>query len=272
MNRTVVVGSLNVDSVIRVDRHPSTGETVLGRDRRRGWGGKGANQAVAAAAAGAQVTFVGCVGDDPDGRAYVEHLSGLGIDVGHIIVTPDAPTGLATVAVDARGDNMIVVEPGANARFDEGALDVIDTMNAGDVLLAQLEIPLDVVTAALRRARSRGARVVLNLAPYARLPEDVLALADPAVVNEHERLLLAADGPLPRSLLVTRGSRGATWGRLTSLPLSSPKVVDTTGAGDVFCGTLAALLADGASDATALNAAVAAATTSVGALGAQSPG
>jgi ribokinase len=263
----VVLGSLNVDVVARVERHPSPGETVLGDGLARLAGGKGANQAVAAAAAGASVVMVGAVGSDDGGSAYLDRLRSLGVDVSRVDVRPEEPTGTALIAVSGDGENTIVVVPGANATVTWPALE----LGAGDVLLAQLEIPLDTVATAVRATAATGARVVLNVAPYADLPADVLDLADPVVANEHEASQLAA---APRSLLVTRGAEGATWGSLTVPAVSVPadEVVDTTGAGDAFCGALAAALASGSDDESALRAAVEAGAHAVRHDGAQPDG
>ncbi len=269
--RVLVLGSLNVDLVTRVGRHPRPGETVAGEGLRRLAGGKGANQAVAAAAAGAQVAMAGCVGDDTGGRAYVERLAARGIDVSAVRVVPDQPTGHALVAVADDGENTVVVVPGANALLDEREVSAVDRLGEGDVLLLQLEVPLPVVCTAARRAAGRGARVVLNVAPWASLPVDVVALADPVVANEHEMKALAEAGAPPGSLLVTFGANGASWdGAVTPAHVVDPEdVVDTTGAGDAFCGTLAAALAGGSDRDEALAAALAAGAAAVRHEGAQ---
>jgi ribokinase len=264
MGRVVVLGSLNVDLVTRVDRHPAPGETVLGDGLARLAGGKGANQAVAAAHAGAAVSMVGAVGDDEGGSAYRSRLSSLGVDVSRVVVHPQEPTGTALIVVSADGENSIVVVPGANATVTWADL----SLEPGDVLLVQLEIPLDAVAAGVRAAASAGARVVLNTAPYADLPPELLDLADPVVANEHEASQL---GATPRSLLVTKGGDGATWGSVMAPadPVPEDEVVDTTGAGDAFCGVLAAALADGADEEAALRAAVSAGADAVRHDGAQ---
>ena len=271
MGRVLVLGSLNVDLVTQVERHPAPGETVLGTGLARLAGGKGANQAVAAAAAGADVAMIGAVGADDAGRAYVERLRGLGIDTDALAVLPDEPTGTALIVVDATGENTIVVAAGANGRVGEDALALVGTAGPGDVLLAQLEIPLETIADACRLAARRGARVVLNAAPYSVLPADVVALADPVVVNEHEARLLAETSGLPSSLLVTFGSAGTDWDglRLPAIDVPADEVVDTTGAGDAFCGALAAALARGEDREEALRAALAAGADAVRHEGAQ---
>ena len=272
MGRVVVVGSLNVDLVTHVERHPRPGETVLARGRlARFAGGKGGNQAVAAAQAGARVSMVGWVGDDDAGLAYLARLQSRGIDVSGVRLLRGSPTGQAWITVDDEGENAIVVVPGANAEeptVDEG---VLARLGPGDVLLTQLEIPLPVVATVARRAHQRGARVVLNAAPYAALPHDVVALADPLVVNEHEALALADSDLLPSSVLVTFGGEGCSWDgeRFAGTAVPAERVVDTTGAGDAFCGALAAALADGADRTQAVHRALAAGAAAVRRHGAQ---
>jgi ribokinase len=271
MGLVVVVGSLNVDLVTRVERHPKPGETVLGSGLERLAGGKGANQAVAASAAGAQVVMVGCVGSDEAGSAYVTRLSALGIDVSGIRTQPDHVTGHALITVDELGENSIVVVAGANVAVAVDDLAALDLVGPGDVVLLQLEIPLLVVAAAARRASTRGARVVLNLAPYAALPPDIVALADPLVVNEHEALMLADSEAVPASLVVTFGAAGAAWDgdRFTGPVVEESHVLDTTGAGDAFCGALSAALVGGAERLEALQTALAAGAEAVQHVGAQ---
>ncbi len=269
--RVLVLGSLNIDLVTRVERHPRPGETVLGDGLERQAGGKGANQAVAAAAAGGAVAMVGCVGDDAGGTAYRQRLAARGIDVAGVRVCADTPSGHAIVTVADDGENSIVVVPGANDLLDEREVAAVDRLERGDVLLVQLEVPRAVVCAAVRRAATRGARVVLNTAPYAALPADVIALGDPVVANEHEMAALAEAGAEPASLLVTFGANGVAWDGVTepSHPVAADEVVDTTGAGDAFCGALAAALAGGADRAAALEAALAAGAEAVRHPGAQ---
>ena len=271
MGRVLVLGSLNVDLVTHVTRHPQPGETVLGEGLDRLAGGKGANQAVAAAAAGAEVVMLGAVGDDDAGRAYVERLRALGIDTTGVVVLPDEPTGTALIVVDEAGENTIVVAAGANGRVGDEALAVVEAAGPGDVLLAQLEIPVETVSRACAVAARRGVRVVVNAAPYASLPSDVLAVADPVVVNEHEARQLAETAGLPASLLVTFGAEGADWNGLRAPAVQVPPedVIDTTGAGDAFCGALAAGLAQGADNEAALREALAAGAGAVRHAGAQ---
>lgn len=270
MSRVVVVGSLNIDLVTRVERHPQPGETVLGEGLQRFAGGKGGNQAVAASAAGADVVFVGAVGTDEGGQAYLERLAARGIDVARVAVV-DGASGHALIAVADDGENAIIVVPGANAQVGEDALLGLGDIGPGDVLLCQLEVPLATVNAAVRHAHHRGARVVINVAPYAALPADVIALADPLIANEHEAAAVAESGAVPHSLLVTLGAHGANWDGVSYPAQTVPAddVIDTTGAGDAFCGALAAALAGGADRESALTVALAAGAAAVQHEGAQ---
>jgi ribokinase len=271
MGRVMVLGSLNVDLVTRVERHPQPGETLLGEGLQQLAGGKGANQAVAAAAAGAEVLMVGCVGSDAGGTAYVQRLRDRGIDVSGVRVVDGEASGHALIAVDDRGENTIIVVPGANALLDDTEVDAVDVLGPGDVLLLQLEVELPIVCAAARRASHRGARVVVNTAPYAALPQDVVALADPVVANEHEMVALAESGSQPGSLLATFGANGASWDgvNVPAHEVAAHEVLDTTGAGDAFCGALAAALASGADREAALDRALAAGAAAVRHSGAQ---
>ncbi|NUR79708.1 MAG: ribokinase [Dermatophilaceae bacterium] len=257
MGRVVVLGSLNVDIVTRVERHPLPGETLLGEAGGRFAGGKGGNQAAGAARHGADVGMLARVGADDAGSAYRERLRALGVDVATVATSADAPTGTALITVDAAGENTIIVVAGANAEPDRALVAEAGRLEPGDVLLCSLEVDLGVVAEAARAAHAAGARVVVNLAPYAALPPDVIALADPVVVNESEMRELADSDLLPQSLLVTFGAAGARWGAdgVDGIPVGADDVVDTVGAGDAFCGALAAALAAGADNATALEAA-----------------
>lgn len=242
----VVCGSANLDLVVRTARHPSPGETVLGYALAEHPGGKGLNQAVAAARSGARVAFVGAIGDDPAGRRLTDVLDAESIDR-RATRTVSTPTGRAIVVVDDHGENAIVVVPGANADAV-----VPDEVPSGAVMLAQLEIPLDSVAAALRGARTAGARTVLNPAPAADLTDEVLGWCDIVVPNEHEADLLGGAQRLlargPQVVIVTRGAAGAaivTAGTTVHVETLAVEPVDTTGAGDAFCGSLCARLAAG---------------------------
>jgi ribokinase len=182
-----------------------------------------------------------------------------------------AATGQAWITVGADSENAIVVIPGANADLTLEDIEPVADLGPGDVLLVQLEVPMAVVAAAAARANGRGARVVVNAAPYAALPQDVAALADPLVVNEHEALALADSDVVPGSVLVTFGGEGCSWDgeRFDGVAVPLEQVVDTTGAGDAFCGALAAALATGADRAAAIRAAAEAGAAAVQRVGAQ---
>jgi ribokinase len=276
----VVVGSANADLVIHVARHPGPGETVLGDDVRHFPGGKGANQAVAASrAGGARTAFLGAWGDD-DGAALLRaSLETGGVVTDHIEVV-DAPTGLAVITVSPDGDNAITVVPGANSRvtLDTDRLELVGQAKA---VLAQLEIPLDVVQAAAEKTRGV---FLLNAAPSRPLSTALLAHVDVLIVNEHEAADLAGRSGTPEDLantllgtvaavVVTLGSQGSLVAergqaavRVASLPVTP---VDTTGAGDTFCGTLAARLAAGDALVEAARQASAAGALAVTKAGAQ---
>jgi ribokinase len=263
----VIVGSANVDQVFRVRAIPAPGETVLSHGFSIALGGKGQNQAVAAARAGAQTAFIGALGDDAFGSSIRDGLAADGVGA-EGVRTADAPTGTALIAVDDSGENTIIVEAGANALLELRETDAT-AIAAADVLVLQLEIPLAVVTAAARIARAGGTRVLLNAAPIRDLPAELLASVDILVVNEHEGAFLARGGAveaLAPVVIVTLGAAGAVaYENGTEVRVAAPTVsaVDATGAGDTFCGALAALLAEGAPLADALRFAVAAASLSV---------
>lgn len=275
MGRVIVVGSINVDHVAHVDRFPKPGETISALRLDLMVGGKGANQAVAAARAGADVVMVGCVGDDPYGVAYRNRLAHLGIDVSAVRVVGGEPTGTAYVTLDAGRENTIVIVAGANAEVALTDAQAVPGVGPGDVVVLQLEIPHHVVAAVAEWAADRGARVVLNVAPFAVLDPPALAVADPVVANEHEALRLAdADLGTGGSLLVTLGPSGAVWDgeHVPAAAVPGGEVVDTTGAGDAFVGALAAALAAGADRASAMAAAARAGAAAVATPGAQPDG
>jgi len=275
MSRVVVVGSINVDLVVTADRLPRPGETVLGGRFARHFGGKGANQAVAAARAGASVIMVGAVGTDRFGDDSLEALASDGVDVSRV-TRVDQPTGLAIIAVAADGENQIVVAPGANAMVSTG-----DAALAGlphdSVLLTSLEIPMETVLAAVSNAARLGMVSIVNPAPAQQLPAALLGLGPILTPNEVELLAVTGtetvDGALDllaragaASVVVTRGASGALLAdgpRRPEFPAHALRVVDATGAGDTFSGVLAAWLAEGSSLSDATAAATAAAGLSV---------
>ena len=271
MGRVAVLGSLNVDVVTVVERHPVPGETLLGEAGGTFAGGKGGNQAAAAARAGADVAMLARVGDDGPGRAYLEQLAALGVDTSAVSTSTTAPTGTAFITVDRQGENAIIVVAGANGEPDRALVERAGRLGQGDVLLCSLEVPLDSVADSARAAHAAGARVVVNLAPYAALPPDVMGLADPVVVNESEMRDLADSDLVPPSLLVTFGAAGARWGTagVDGIPVPRRDLGDTVGAGDAFCGALAAALAGGADRQAALEVANTAGADAVRWVGAQ---
>ena len=271
----VVVGSANVDVRLPVATIPRPGETVLAGPGSTAVGGKGANQAVAAARYGVATTFVGAVGDD-DGAALVRGaLSGAGVDLTCLRTVP-GPTGVAYVMVGDDGDNAIVVASGANADPDPLTPDARAAIEAAQVLLLQLEVPNERVREAAALARSAGAQVVLNAAPARSLPTEIWSLVDLLVVNEGEAAELggSAEALLERvpAVLVTLGGDGAVYldrtGARVRVPAEKVSVVDTTAAGDTFCGVLGAALAQGAEMADAMRTAGRAAGITVTRVGA----
>src|SRR5262245_15620834 len=287
MNNVIVVGSVNVDVIARVAELPAPGQTLLGTESAIRPGGKGANQAVAAARLGAPTRMIAAVGDDDFGNRMIANLADAGVDVAAVARIGGESTGLALIVVAADGENTVVVAPGANARLDP----VRDlTLSHGDVLLLQLEIPLETGLAAAVEARRCGARVVLNAAPLA--PPDpvfaeLLTHVDVLVLNESEAAALTGAAMTPTDVegwctlaarlpaptcVVTLGSRGAvaadaagTWWQ----PAFPASIVDTTGAGDAFCGALAQSLAAGHDLRDAVRRGCAAGAHAAGRLGAQ---
>ncbi|MGO4418330.1 ribokinase [Streptomyces sp. MCAF7] len=298
----LVVGSANADLVIGVERRPAAGETVLGSDLAVHPGGKGANQAVAAARLGARTALLARVGDDGHGRLLLDSQRDAGVDTAGVLVG-GAPTGVALITVDPSGDNSIVVSPGANARLSpEDVRAAADLLASAGVVSLQLEIPLETVATVVEVVRTGragagtdedgrgvgGPRIVLNPSPPAPLPAEVLAACDPLVVNEHEARFLLGDDPAgreeapeawaaallargPRSVVITLGAAGALVAdrdRTALVPSLPVKAVDTTGAGDAFTGALAWRLGVGDDLETAVRFAVrvgAAAVTRAGA-------
>ena len=241
MARVCVVGSVNMDLSLRVDALPRPGETVLASSLTHAPGGKGGNQAVAAARAGARVQFVGAVGDDPAAEQLRAHLLDNGVGLDATTQTP-GPSGTAIVVVDANAENTIVVAPGANGRLALDATAVRSVIAGCDVLLTQLEIPVSVAIDAAAQARSAGAVVIVNASPAGQDPSSLSVLAtavDVVIANEAE----AREWPWrPTHLVTTLGARGARYAGADgdfAVPAPAVAAVDTTGAGDVFAGVLA---------------------------------
>ena len=283
-----VVGSLNMDLVARTPRIPQPGETIIGGDFHTVPGGKGANQAVAAARLGAQVSMVGRVGRDAFANPLLENLAAAGVDHTFVTQYPGAATGVALIVVDDAGQNSIVVASGANMRLSPADVDAAEAaIAAADALLLQLESPLETVTRAAEVARTHRVTVILNPAPARPLPAALLSLVDVLIPNESETSLLTgmpvgdqaeaetAAAALRESgvgtVILTLGDRGALLareGETERFPAFDVTPVDTTAAGDAFVGGFAVALAEGQSLAEAVrwgNAAGALATTKLGA-------
>jgi ribokinase len=288
MGRVYVAGSINMDVVATADRHPKVGETVAGQQVLYFPGGKGANQAVAAARLGARTTLIGRLGKDSFGTELKAFLGGQGIDLGYLQETAQAHTGTAIITV-AAADNTIVVIPGSNALVSADDVSVVPLVK-GDVAVSQFEIPLPTIAAFFRRARAAEATTLLNPAPAQKFGRELLELVDILVLNETELGFLAGtelsdsdeavriidvarqlQARADQTICVTLGKRGvlALAGQEEfPVPGRVVKAVDTTGAGDCFVGALAAQLADEVPLRTALAFANAAASISVQRMGA----
>jgi ribokinase len=289
MNSVIVVGSINEDVVLQIGQSIQPGETVTAERVERHPGGKGANQAVAAAVAGARVAMVGAVGDDPAGGRMVQDLRGRGVSTELVRAVPGVSTGTAYITVTPDGENTIVLDPGANAQVDSAAVEQAwPHLPAAGVLLSLLEIPVSAVTTAVRLAARSGLRPVVTLAPAQPVPAELLGGLDPLLVNEHEAAFQLHTDALgsdpadaarellrlgPKSAVITLGPAGAAVADgsgvrlLPAVPVA--KVVDTTGAGDAFAGALAAALAGGADLHAAVGAGLRAGAAAVGRNGAR---
>jgi ribokinase len=285
--RILVAGSINTDLVVRVKRAPEAGETVTGSAFAMFGGGKGANQAIAAARSGALVMMLGAVGDDDFGRQRLRDLTVEGIDVGGVVTTSAAASGVALIIVDASGQNRIAYVPGATGTISSTQASSALRRADARVLLTTLELPGAALIDLYREARAAGAVIVNNATPEPSLGRDIAAIADVIVVNETEALellgredrrpdwrVIAAElrhlGP--RIAVITLGAAGAVVdvdGEFHQLPAPTVQVVDSTGAGDAFCGAFAARLASGAGIVEAARAGVAAGSIAVTRAGAQ---
>ena len=286
--KIVVIGSSNNDMVVKTDHIPAPGETVLGGEFVMVAGGKGANQAVAAARLGADVTFVARVGDDPFGRSALQNFEREGIDTSFIVTDPEAASGVALIFVDKNGENSIAVAPGANSRLAPD--DVIKARRAiekADVVVLQFEMPMETVAAGALLAKECGAMLLINPAPAATATSEILHIADVLIPNRIEAAALLgasdkenpstlADGLLQKgvgSVIITLGSEGAlvAYGD-KKIPIPAIKVdaTDTTAAGDAFTGAMAVALGEGKDLESASIFAAHAAAISVTRMGAQS--
>ena len=261
MGGVFVVGSINQDFVLRLEHRPEPGETVTDAELALHPGGKGANGAVAAARLGAEVAMLGRVGEDAFDRELVENLRKNGVSTEHVETVSGTPTGSAFITVTPDGENAIVVSPGANRRFGPEEIEAA----AGDlrearVVVVQLEVSVEAVESAAGIAAEAGGRFLLNLAPPRELPDGLLHLCDPLVVNEHEAAFLLGEETAPEgcarrllslgppSVILTLGAVGAvlaTGEIMKTYPAPEVEAVDSTGAGDAFVGALGAKLAEG---------------------------
>ena len=289
--KVCVVGSANVDLTVFTPRLPRPGETLAGRHVHLGFGGKGANQAVMAARLGASVSLIARIGDDVFGQSMLTNLKDQGIDITHIRIDRENATGVAAIVVDDEAQNCIIAVPGANGSLaPKDVRDFSNVIRSADVLLCQLETPIDAILEAFRVARASGVMTILNPAPAMTLPDELIRLADLCVPNETELELLtgrtlgtldeirAAGQALqargPHTVIVTLGDRGALLlgkdGQNEHFHAVPVAAVDPTGAGDAFIGSLAVFLVEGMSLAEAVQRANRAAALSVTRKGTQS--
>ncbi|WP_298703859.1 ribokinase [uncultured Veillonella sp.] len=279
MNNIVVIGSCNIDITVLADKRPAAGETILGQSLHVSPGGKGANQAVAAAKLGANVTMVGYIGDDPYGQMILDNLHQHHINTDYIVTLPDETSGTAHITL-AEGDNSIIVIQGANARVDETVVDKAwDAIMKADLVMLQNEIPLSTITYITKKCAAAGIKVLLNPAPAAQLDRDALENATYVTPNEHELSALYPGQEIKDTMLahagkiiVTLGSEGVGYaedGELRRVPSFKVEPVDTTGAGDTFNGAFATAIVNNKSLAEAIHYGNAAAALSILKLGAQ---
>jgi ribokinase len=264
-NHVAVVGSYGVGIWIRAARFPERGETLIGSGFTTGHGGKGSNQAIGIARLGVPVALLTCVGSDRFGADALDQWKSEGVDVSHVRLTPDRPTMVGVIFLDQRGDNRIVIDPGALEMMDSRDVEAFaDVIARSSVVLAQTEIPISVVAAAMRLGRRAGAMTVLNPAPAQLLPRELLGNVDLLTPNESEARILLGLAPGddiddeelarrllllgPRTVVMTLGERGALIASATGIERCagvSADVVDTTGAGDGFIAALVTALAQG---------------------------
>lgn len=289
-NKIVVVGSMNMDMVVKTSHIPQPGETVLGGSFLMNPGGKGANQAVAVARLGGEVAFIGKIGDDIFGKQSSQLFDEEGVDTRGILADLSSPSGIALITVDERGENSIVVAPGANAHLEPTDVErVLDKYPDSKILLIQLEIPMRTVEYACRIAQHKGMQVILNPAPANELVPTIFGLIDVITPNEHEAEMLSGvritDIPSARQaaesihaqgvrhVIITLGKQGAALledGVFYHIPAPVVETVDTTAAGDVFNGALAVAIAEGKGLTDAVSFACRAASIAVTKMGAQS--
>ena len=279
--KLAVVGSINMDMTVTAERIPLKGETLLGDSIHYIPGGKGANQAVAMARLGAEVEMFGCVGDDSNGEKLLENLRKEGVGTRHIKVLKEVPTGIALITV-GENDNTIIVVPGANGQVDQIYADSIkEELKAFDMVVLQQEIPLKTVHDLICFCAENGIKVILNPAPAAKVPLDIIEKVTDLTPNEHEAVLNFGEEETteellkkyPEKLVITQGSRGVSVcrknGEVLTVPARPAIVADTTGAGDTLNGAFSVQIAKGEPIAEALRYANTAASLSTEKFGAQ---
>jgi ribokinase len=288
MKKIIVVGSANTDMVVKIDQHPLPGETRLGGDFFMNAGGKGANQAVAAARLGGNVAFVAKVGNDIFGKQTLDGLTNENIDTSHVFIDDTAPSGTALIIVNAEGENSIVVAPGANAKLSVEEVSAIAELTDTAFILIQLEIPIETIAAVINAAKLNKTHVILNPAPAQLLSDSILDGLFLLIPNESEASILtgipvtdlasaslAADALLQKGVshvIITLGKQGAYFkSPFKELLIPAPTVtaIDTTAAGDTFCGALTVAKTEGKDWEDAIRFAIAAASISVTRMGAQ---
>lgn len=279
--KIAVVGSINIDMTVTAERIPLKGETLMGDSISYIPGGKGANQAVAMAKLGADVEMFGCIGNDSNGQKMIDNMKSVGIKTDNIKVLEDVPTGIAMITV-GENDNTIIVVPGANGKVDKSYVDSIkDSLQTYDMVILQHEIPLETVHYIIEFCEEKNIPVVLNPAPAAKVPMEIIEKVTYLTPNEHEAVLIFGDEltteellkKYPEKLLITQGSRGVSTclksGEILTVPARPAKVADTTGAGDTLNGAFSVQIAKGASIKDALTFANTAASLSTEKFGAQ---
>ncbi len=288
MKKIIVVGSANTDMVVKTDQHPKPGETKMGGVFFMNAGGKGANQAVAAARLGGNVSFVAKLGNDIFGKQTLDGLTNENIDTSHVFIDDTAPSGTALIIVNSEGENSIVVAPGANAKLNVDDVNSIAGLKDTSFILMQLEIPIETITAVIVAAKLNGTHVILNPAPAQPLSDQILNGLFLLVPNESEASMLtgiqvtdlesasmAAEALLQKEVshvIITMGKQGAYFKSAYKeflIPAPSVVALDTTAAGDTFCGALTVAKTEGKDWEEAIRFAIAAASLSVTRMGAQ---
>lgn len=288
MGKIVVIGSSNTDLIATVKNFPAAGETIIGKSFLQVMGGKGANQAVAAHKLGGGVKFITCLGTDANGRNTLKYFRETGLDVSSALLVDDAPSGTAIILVDENGENCIVITPGANHRLSPGYIQEIkDDIADCEMVVLQMEIPYDTIKTVCELAHKQQKTIMLNVAPARKLDEEIIKMIDILVVNETEAEIVSGEKIEEsgeeavvdkllilgaKTVVLTLGKQGCLLKNdreYYSIPAFSVKAVDTTAAGDTFCGALAAGLTRGEGWKQALRFATAASAICVTRMGAQ---